>query len=157
MSSQLSLEVRESVSRWLTVRRRRPRILCGDLNSPKIETAAGEVIPWARPRDQRRVAAELGLMAGPRGLQRYGMVDVFRAVHGYERNERSWFFTRHGSVFGYRLDHIMVSQDIAPLACWYEHAARTGLSDHSPMVADLQLPGEPTSPNPLFDGSSRRA
>jgi hypothetical protein len=70
----------------------RPRILCGDLNTPQRETQDGEVITFAENHPQwleRWDAAERSVVEG---LAEWGMVDVFRLLHGYERQDVSWVF-----------------------------------------------------------------
>jgi exonuclease III len=120
-----------------------PRILTGDLNTPQYESRAGEVQSFARTRSgrirpdygERHDAAELGLIVG---LREHGYVDAFRALHGYERRDRSWLYP-HGRT-GYRLDHIIV-RGLTPAACEYEHAWRDArLSDHAAIWADLRAP-----------------
>ena len=66
------------------------------------------------------------------------MVDAFRGANGYDISEASWYWKNRGRTGGYRLDHVFVSNHLRPVACWYEHDLRLGgLSDHSPIVADL--------------------
>jgi exonuclease III len=130
----------EAVFAHLARRSRRPRILCGDLNTPRREHPNGSVWTFARDRygrlrpdrGERWDAAELLLI---RGLQRFGFRDAFRSLHGHERREISWAWARWRG--GYRLDHLLVAG--LPVAeCRYEHAWREeGLSDHSPLVARL--------------------
>jgi exonuclease III len=117
------------------------RILCGDLNTPRREHADGSVWTFARDRygrlrperGERWDRAELALV---RGLEPYGYRDAFRLLHPYEFDEISWGWARsHG---GYRLDHLIVSADLAVEQCHYEHRWRDdGLSDHSALVATL--------------------
>jgi exonuclease III len=118
-----------------------PRILCGDLNTPRREKPDGTVISFARDtherlrpeRGERWDGAELGVVPGLRDL---GFADAFRAVHGYERKEPSWVF-RHGG--GWRLDHVFVSEELEPVAATYHHAWRDGgLSDHSALEVDVR-------------------
>ena len=122
-----------------------PRVLCGDLNTPRRELPDGRVISFARDtkgrlRPKRGVewdAAELGVVPGLREL---GFHDAFRFLHGYERREPSWTWRRvagHGG--GWRLDHLFASSELTPVACCYHHAWRdTELSDHSALEADLE-------------------
>jgi len=43
---------------------------------------------------------------------------------------------------GYRLDHVLVSPELRPVACEYAHAWRqAGLSDHSGLLAELETAG----------------
>jgi exonuclease III len=118
------------------------RILCGDLNTPRKEHADGTVWTFARDRygrlrperGERWDRAELALI---RRLERYGYRDAFRLLHP-EADEISWEWARWGG--GYRLDHLIVSGELAVEDCRYEHAWReAGLSDHSALVAKLSL------------------
>lgn len=120
----------------------RPRILCGDLNTPRKEHRDGSV--WTFARDQygrllpdrgtRSDQAELALI---RGLEPYAFRDAFRLLHGYEIRELSWEWPRWKG--GYRLDHLLVSGGIEVLDCHYRHGWRSeGLSDHSALVAELR-------------------
>jgi exonuclease III len=120
-----------------------PRLVCGDLNTPRREHADGTVWTFARTRNgvlrpergQRWDAAETALI---RGLEPRGFRDAFREVHGHEVKERSWTWPRGG---GYRLDHLVVSAEIAVRDCRYLHEWRTELklSDHSPLRAELAI------------------
>lgn len=52
--------------------------------------------------------------------------------------EYSWEWPRWGG--GYRLDHLIVSSGVRPLQVEYLHSWRQkGLSDHSALLADLQV------------------
>jgi exonuclease III len=118
-----------------------PRVLCGDLNTPRREHPDGTVWSFARDgRGRLREAragfwdeSELGVVPGLREL---GFTDAFRAINGYASREPSWAF-RHGG--GWRLDHVFCS-GLEPVACAYRHEWRLrGLSDHSALEADLEL------------------
>jgi endonuclease/exonuclease/phosphatase family metal-dependent hydrolase len=117
-----------------------PRVLCGDLNTPRREYADGTVISFARDsrgrlrpeRGERWDTAELGVVPGLRDL---GFADAFRVVHGYDSKEPSWVW-HHGG--GWRLDHVFVC-GLRVVASTYHHAWRDdGLSDHSALEADLR-------------------
>jgi exonuclease III len=120
-----------------------PRLVCGDLNTPRREHPDGTVWTFARTRNgvlrpergERWDAAETALI---RGLQTYGFRDAFRERHGHSVKERSWTWPRGG---GYRLDHLIVSAEIAVRDCRYVHEWRTELklSDHSPLRAELAI------------------
>jgi exodeoxyribonuclease-3 len=119
-----------------------PHIVVGDLNTPRRERPDGTVWTFARDsrgklrldRGERWDQAELALI---RGLEPHGYRDVFRALHGYGREEISWTYPRRRS--GYRLDHIIASREFVPVACEYIHRLReAGLSDHSPIWAELE-------------------
>jgi exodeoxyribonuclease-3 len=120
-----------------------PILLCGDLNTPRKEHPDGRVWTFARTqhgklrpdRGEHWDAAELALI---KGLEPHGFRDAFRELHGLDRREYSWEWPRWGG--GYRLDHLIVSPDVHPLRVEYLHDwRREGLSDHSPLVADLRV------------------
>lgn len=122
-----------------------PRLVCGDLNTPRREHPDGRVWTFARDRSgrlrrdrgERWDEAELALI---RGLEAYGFRDAFRCLHGPEWREHSWEWPQWGG--GYRLDHLIVSGEVEVTECEYVHEWRTaGLSDHSPLRATLTWPG----------------
>jgi exodeoxyribonuclease III len=120
-----------------------PQLIAGDLNTPRRELPDGET--WSFARDARgRLRADRGEpweraeLALLRGLEDHGIRDVFRDLHGYERQESSWVYPRRRG--GYRLDHLIASREFEPLSCEYLHDLRdAGLSDHAPLIADLRL------------------
>jgi exonuclease III len=127
-----------------------PRVLCGDLNTPRRELPSGEVISFARDsrgrlrpdRGGEWDEAELGVVPG---LREVGYADAFRTLHGYASKEPSWTWRRiagHGG--GWRLDHLFASNELRPVAAVYHHDWRDqGLSDHSPLEVDLQVSAGP--------------
>ena len=128
----------EAVYAQLVALADRPAVLCGDLNTPQYEARDGSVQTFAqtrtgrlRPeRGERHDRAERMIMSCPPGWR-----DAFRALHGYEARDRSWRTGRHP---GYRLDHILLSAQLTPLACCYDHGLRDdGLSDHSALSATV--------------------
>jgi exonuclease III len=53
--------------------------------------------------------------------------------------ELSWEWPRSGG--GYRLDHLIASQEVSVVGISYVHEWRkAGLSDHSPLLAALHIP-----------------
>jgi exonuclease III len=121
-----------------------PRVVCGDLNTPRRERENGEVLSFARDsrgrlrpeRGPEWDQAELGVVPGLRDL---GYRDAYRSLHGYGSREPSWTWQRisgHGG--GWRLDHQFTSAELEPAACVYHHSWRdAGLSDHSALEADI--------------------
>jgi len=118
-----------------------PRVVAGDLNTPRYESRTGEVFTFARTRSgrlrpaygERHDRAELALIAE---LPVLGWRDAFRSLHGYERRDRSWV-SKVG--YGWRLDHLIVSPEVEPVACEYVHEWREqGLSDHSAIWAEIR-------------------
>lgn len=122
-----------------------PRILAGDLNAPKDETADGEVVPWRAEKDdplsERWQTAERDVLTG---LSEVGMVDVFRTLNGYgdiEPMDVSHPTRRGDSRADKRFDHLLASRSLNPRDCAYDG---DGLecSDHAPILAafDPALP-----------------
>jgi exodeoxyribonuclease III len=131
------IRTHEAVAAHLRALGPAPRILCGDLNTPRRELPDGDVLTFAhdskgrlRPeRGERWNRAERAL------IRDLGWTDAFRALHGYEHREASWTFANDRG--GWRLDHVLVS-GLEPVAAAYAHDwRRAGLSDHSPLVVDL--------------------
>jgi exodeoxyribonuclease-3 len=130
----------EAVAAYLAEADDRPRVLCGDLNTPRRELPDGDVLTFAhdsagrlRPeRGERWDRAERALV---HGLRERGWLDAFRALHGYAHREASWTFPHERG--GWRLDHVLVHR-LRPVASAYAHDwRRAGLSDHSALVVDL--------------------
>jgi exonuclease III len=131
----------EAVAAYLAARPRTPRVLCGDLNTPRREHDDGSVLTFAhdtngrlRPeRGERWDRAERALVHTLRA--EHGWVDAYRALHGYGHREASWTFAQDRG--GWRLDHVLV-HGLEPVAAAYAHEwRRAGLSDHSALVVEL--------------------
>ena len=139
------IRTHEVVAAYLGAEPHSPRVLCGDLNTPRREHADGSVLTFAhassgrlRPeRGERWDAAERALVHTLR--DEHGWLDAFRALHGYEHREASWTFAHDRG--GWRLDHVLV-HGLTPVAAAYAHEwRREGLSDHSALVVDLRREG----------------
>ena len=121
-----------------------PRVVLGDLNTPRREHPDGSVWTFARTRTgrlrpergERWDAAESALI---RGLEEHGFRDAFRALNGFDSKEPSWEWPRYGG--GYRLDHLIASAEVEVTTCAYRHDWRREdkLSDHSALVAELSV------------------
>jgi exonuclease III len=131
-----------------------PRILCGDFNTPQEELSTGEVVTWAQRRGTGgwRVARAIRGQPGSAwdvgerqilsGLAAWGLPDVYRQLHGYEKAERSWELRRGATVRGRRFDHVFASPALDVEQSGYLHELREcGLSDHSPIEAVFRWPG----------------
>lgn len=126
---------------------RRHRILCGDLNTPRLETEDGAVETFASNHpeaEERWDAAERSLLIG---LADWDLTDAFRSANGFDRRDVSWVMhTRARRKAAHRLDHILASNGLGLVACDYVHEWRqAGLSDHSAIEAWF----EPSPPQPL--------
>ena len=141
----VKVETLRAVRCGLETPARAPRVLCGDLNTPRRELPDGRTISFARDsRGRLRAdrgpdwdAAELGVVPG---LQDVGYRDAYRTLHGYKLASPSWTWqTIAGHDGGWRLDHVFLSAELVPVACHYHHDWREqGLSDHSALEADFE-------------------
>jgi exodeoxyribonuclease-3 len=140
---RVKLRTHRALGAALARGRELPQLIAGDLNTPRRELPDGTAWSFARDgrgrlregRGEEWERAELALL---RGLEPHGIRDLYRARHGYERQESSWTYPRRRG--GYRLDHLIGSERFVPLACEYLHAAReAGLSDHAPLIAELEV------------------
>ena len=141
----VKVETLQALRRGLGTPSRAPRVLCGDLNTPRRELPDGTAISFARDspgplrpdRGPDWDAAELGVVPGLRDL---GYRDAYRTLHGYESRSPSWTWkTIAGHNGGWRLDHTFLSPALLPRACHYHHEWREqGLSDHSALETDLE-------------------
>jgi exonuclease III len=121
-----------------------PRVVLGDLNTPRKEHPDGSVWTFARDRSgrlrpergERWDVAECALI---RGLETDGFRDAFRELNGFDSKEPTWEWPRWGG--GYRLDHLIASAEVEVTACSYRHDWRREdrLSDHSALVAELSV------------------
>ena len=117
-----------------------PRVVCGDLNTPRRESPDGATMSFARDsrgrlrreRGERWDTAELGVVPGLRDL---GFADAFRTVHGYADRSPSWVWSHGG---GWRLDHIFAAGVTIETAVYHHEWRDDGLSDHSALEADLR-------------------
>jgi exonuclease III len=120
------------------------RILCGDFNTPQVETARAEIVTWAQRRDAsgtwKVVRTRLGgpgadWEAGERrilsGLAEFDLSDTFRELHGYDASDHSWVLSRRGKEVGRRFDHVFASRALRPIRCGYLHDLRTGSAEGS--------------------------
>ncbi len=132
---------------------KRHRILCGDFNLPQHETAEGEVITFGQTRRKNGAFAITNAVmhASERkvltGLAAFDLTDVYRSLHGYGRQEFSWYHPSSGN--GFRLDHVLASRSLNARECRYLEAFRTPhaekyvglgfnkLSDHAAMEVDF--------------------
>ncbi len=126
----IKVETFEGIYECLSREAHRPRILCGDFNSPKEELPDGTTVPFGGS-NERWQAAELSVV---RGLAQHDLSDVYRTLYGYEARDDSWVWQGRGKRYGRRFDHVFASGCLNPVRCRYLHPYREGgLSDHSPI------------------------
>lgn len=134
------IKVRMFEALWILLSRdsERPRVLCGDFNTPQSEDESGEVLTWAdrHPAHRKRWdCAERKILCG---LADWDLPDLFRQLNGYGPREASWVLKRHGHVTPRRFDHIFASGSLKAKSCEYIHEWRMeGLSDHSAIEAEF--------------------
>src|ERR1700759_2756212 len=95
----IKVKTLQAVRHGLTVAGPAPRVLCGDLNTPRRELPDGQVISFARDsrgrlraeRGPQWDAAELAVVPGRREL---GYQDAYRAVRPDDTPEPSWTWKR---------------------------------------------------------------
>jgi endonuclease/exonuclease/phosphatase family metal-dependent hydrolase len=121
-----------------------PRVVLGDLNTPRKELPDGTVWTFARDRhgrlrEERGERWDVAESALVRGLEEHGFRDAFRELNGFDSKEPSWEWPRWGG--GYRLDHLIASREVTVSACSYRHDWRRDdrLSDHSALMAELSV------------------
>jgi len=125
------------------------RILCGDFNTPQEELSDGRIVTWAqRYVEERKEVFTSKKIEGRNGadwdqgerhilegLEDFGLVEVYRRVHGYRTDDFSWLDNKGQ---GRRYDHIFASIKLRPVGCTYLHNLReSGLSDHSPLEVNF--------------------
>ena len=146
----VKVEVLEAIYAGLARLHESPQVLCGDFNTPQLELPSGEVVTWAQrmtetgPRLRGRFrggdgarwdAAERRVLVG---LSDFGLVDVFRYMHGYEREAASWVHMRKGRESPRRFDHVFTSKELTTRSCEYLDGPRQqGLSDHAPLEVEF--------------------
>jgi exonuclease III len=144
-NGRVKVETLRALRRGLAPPARAPRVLCGDLNTPRRELPDGKTISFAcdsrgRLRADRGCdwdAAELSVVPG---LREVGYRDAYRALHGYQSASASWTWKAiAGHDGGWRLDHTFLSAELLPVCCEYHHDWREqGLSDHSALETDFE-------------------
>ena len=121
----------EGLARYLAEPTTKPRILCGDFNTPKLETD-GHIQYWGDARQQR---AERSVIEGGEAS---GLRDVYRALHA-SNTVGSW---RASKRVTRRYDHVFASPHFEPITATYgdlDALADTGVSDHAPLTVVLRL------------------
>lgn len=132
----VKVETLEGICGGLARASARPRVLCGDFNTPQCELASGRVVTWAEEAtaDGVRRASRIEGGSGERwdaaeravltGLAGHDLPDVFRLLHGYGVEGFSWVLTRKGRQVKRRFDHVFASRSLRPQECSYLHAWR---------------------------------
>ena len=103
------------------------RFLCGDFNSPKEESAEGEVTVWGSDEDW--ISSERSVMVD---LADYDLTDAYREVNSYGDDAYSWVAKNRGNEFPRRFDHVFASEQLNATEASYRHEY-DDLSDHTPL------------------------
>lgn len=121
----------------------RPRILCGDFNTPREEMPDGTIITWGysgkngkyflTPAGRNQHEVEHNILYGLG--EYYGMPDAYRRFHGYDtcNADEAWSWQTHTGK-KYRFDHIFASETLPVQNIHYLHEiGQRNLSDHTPI------------------------
>jgi endonuclease/exonuclease/phosphatase family metal-dependent hydrolase len=127
----------EAIFNRLSAEQVRPRILCGDFNSPKAEHPDGSVEFWggsvAKALRERWQNAERSVILG---LADHQLPDVFRSLHRYSLFPTSWI--QQGARRRY--DHVFASRLLHADSCIYHEEWLTRrLSDHAAVEATFDI------------------
>jgi exonuclease III len=133
----MKIEMLEGVLAAVAAAHPSPQILCGDFNVPQHETAEGTIVTWAQRIGSNEVIsmrrawrgraadrwdrAERGVMEG--GAEKI-LIDAYRQLHGYGREDFSWYLTRKARRKGRRFDHVFCSPSLRLARCEYLHDLR---------------------------------
>jgi exonuclease III len=135
----VKIEVLEAIDAMLACSSSVPRILCGDFNTPKTESADGSVVTWGKPGG-RWDPGERNVIVG---LKEFDLPDVFRQINGYDAEQFSWYWGKGSHRVGRRFDHVFASAALGATECRYIHDVRErGLSDHSAILAVFSPSGQ---------------
>lgn len=121
----------------------RPRLLCGDFNTPREEMPNGTIITWGysgkngkyflTPTGQYQHEVEHNILFGLG--EHCNMPDAYRRFHGYDTcgADEAWSWQTHTSK-KYRFDHIFASKTLYLQNIQYLQSIRQrNLSDHTPI------------------------
>jgi exonuclease III len=144
------IEMFEGIYQQLACASERSRILCGDFNSPQSELSDGEIVTWGEHKVDGKFLCwecwrggtgerwDRGERNVLHGQADFDLPDVYRALHGYGREDFTWYWKGKGRHVGRRFDHVFASCRLNPVRCEYLHSLReAGLSDHSPIEVDF--------------------
>ena len=130
----------EAIYQYLHSQSNRPRILCGDFNSPQWETTDGQIVTWGQKiRKDGRIVVMDGYErwdAGERSvlekLAEYDLPEVFRSLNGYKVKAFSWFLNNREKAIKRRFDHVFASSVLNAVKCQYlVDVVEQKLSDHA--------------------------
>ena len=121
----------------------RPRVLCGDFNTPQEETSDGKIITWGysrrngqyflTPAGQYQHEVEHNIMYGLG--EHCNLPDAYRRFHGYDAcgADEAWSWQTHTGK-KYRFDHIFASKTLyLRNICYLHEIGQRKLSDHTPI------------------------
>jgi exonuclease III len=126
-----------------------PLIVTGDFNAPRWEGEDAQGRPVLVTFGQRRLRSGGFGQGGARqdlaerlvlDASSLGLVDAYRAIHGYGVAVSSWSTVRKGRRWDYRLDHVLTRGGLEPVEARYRQQLREPveelprLSDHAAIV-----------------------
>lgn len=143
----VKIEAFEAIRRRIDAAANRPRILCGDFNTPQAEDDA-TVTTWADAHPafrERWDAAERDILEHPE------LRDTYRASRGGGERFPASHFTRGTAR---RYDHVFASAELLTTSKAVKYRRDwldAGLSDHAAMEVELQPAAPDGSGIPLYD------
>jgi exodeoxyribonuclease-3 len=137
----------DRLARWLGVAARSddPLVLGGDLN-----VAPADIDVWDPAACHGGTHVSEPERKAFARLCEWGLVDIYRRQHP-EPGRYTWWDYRAGNFhknYGMRIDHLLATPPVAARVVWTEidRETRKGKptpSDHTPLVIDLDEPGQP--------------
>lgn len=145
----ISLDIMEAIYQRLACQPRRPRILCGDFNTPQKEFPDGRFLTWVQSKQSgliKRInryfeatywdTAERHLL---KWAPEHDFVDAYRSLNRYSdeivdghRKDSSWR--------KYRYDHVFASRLLTPKSAKYLHKFRRGnVNAHSALEVCFEM------------------
>jgi exodeoxyribonuclease-3 len=120
------------------LREQKPVIFCGDFNVAHTE------LDLARPKENR---GKKGFTdeerAGFTAMEQAGFCDSFRHLHPDENGHYTWwshFGQARARNVGWRIDYVMIDEDLIPLLRHARIHSEVMGSDHCPVSAELAIP-----------------
>ena len=134
----VKVEMFEALHTRLATPCERPRILCGDLNTPRAEHDDGTVEFWGALTRRTPNAGTRPNAAWCSGWPSTTSPTCSGRSTVTRRPISAGSARRGGQSWGRRYDHVFASRRLTPTACRYLHAWREQrLSDHSAIEADF--------------------
>lgn len=147
----IKIDTINGIVSYLASKSNESHILCGDFNTPQLETADSRLVTFGQKLTSSGKIKTLTKFRGGLGadwdageralfeqLPLYRIVDSFRVRNPTDFDAYSWSYSRQGKVFKRRFDHFFASDDLTVLNCRYCNT-QGNLSDHAPMIVEYRI------------------